>query len=129
SVEAARAGTKAAQWQVRDGQVTLTAEIAADYLTLRAAQARLAILQGQAKSQADTLQIVNARRQAGFVTELDVNQQQALLASTNAQIPQLVAQTRVMEHAIAVLLAAQPEAMAQELDSTAPLPTIPDQLP
>jgi len=129
SVEAAKANTEAAQWKVHDGQVTLTAEIANDYLTLRATQARLAILRGEAKSQADTLAIVNARRSTGFVTELDVNQQQALLSNTAAQIPGLVADIRVMEHAIAVLMAEQPEAMAQELDATAPLPAIPKQLP
>jgi NodT family efflux transporter outer membrane factor (OMF) lipoprotein len=129
SVEAARASTEASQWQVRDGQVSLTAEIAADYLALRATQARLAILRGEANSQRDALQLVAARRTAGFVTELDVNQQQALLASSTAQIPNLVAEIRVREHAIAVLMAEQPEAMAQELDASAPLPAIPAVLP
>jgi len=128
-VEAAKASTEAAEWQVHDGQVTLTAEIAVDYLTLRATQARLAILRAEAKSQADTLGLINARRSAGFVTELDVNQQQTLLASSNAQIPGQVAQIRLMQHALAVLLAEQPEAMAQELDAVAPLPAAPPQLP
>lgn len=128
-VEAAKAGTEAAQWQVHDGQVSLTAEIAADYLSLRATQARLAILRAEARSQTDALSLINARRAAGFVTELDVNQQQALVASSNAQIPGQVAQIRVMEHALAVLLAMQPEALAQELDATAPLPDVPPQLP
>ncbi len=35
SVEAAEAGTEAARWQMHDGEVTLTAEIAADYVSLR----------------------------------------------------------------------------------------------
>ena len=34
-----------------------------------------------------------------------------------------------MEHAIAVLLAQQPEALAGELDRTAPLPAVPATLP
>ncbi len=128
-VEAAKAGTEAAQWQVHDGEVSLTAEIAANYLSLRATQARLAILRGEARSQADALSLINARRAAGFVTELDVNQQQALLASSNAQIPGQVAQIRVLQHAIAVLLAEQPEALAPELDAAQPLPKAPPQLP
>ena len=37
-IEAAKAGTEAARWQMRDGEVTLTAEIATDYIGLRAAQ-------------------------------------------------------------------------------------------
>ncbi|MBV8394294.1 MAG: efflux transporter outer membrane subunit, partial [Alphaproteobacteria bacterium] len=129
AVEAAKARTEAAQWQVHDGQVTLTAEIAADYMNLRATQARLAILRSESRSQADTLSLIAARRNAGFVTDLDVNQQQTLLATSDAQIPQLVAEIRVMQHALSVLLAEQPEALAQELDAVAPIPGIPAQLP
>jgi multidrug efflux system outer membrane protein len=128
-VEAARAGTEAARWQMRDGEVTLTAEIATDYIGLRAAQARLAILQAESKSQDAMLELVSARAKTGFVTQLDVNQQSALNATTRAQIPALEAQARTMEHAIAVLLAVEPEALAAELDKTAPVPEIPASLP
>jgi outer membrane protein, multidrug efflux system len=129
SVEAAQAGSEMARWQMRDGEVTLTAEIATDYIGLRAAQARLAILAGELKSQDTTLELVSARRNTGFVTELDVNQQYALKADTEAQIPPLEAMVRTQEHAIAVLLAAQPDALAAELDNSAPLPEIPASLP
>src|SRR6201999_1725492 len=81
SVEAAQAGTEAARWQLRDTQVTLTAEIAADYVNLRADQSRLAILADQEKSQRATLDLTTAKARTGFVTELDVNQQRQLLAS------------------------------------------------
>jgi NodT family efflux transporter outer membrane factor (OMF) lipoprotein len=128
-VEAARAGSEAARWQMRDGEVTLTAEIATDYISLRAAQARLAILEGELQSQGATLDLVSARARTGFVTELDVNQQYALRATTQAQVPLLEAQGRTLEHAIAVLLAAEPNALAAELDKTAPVPEIPSRLP
>src|SRR3984957_19986637 len=39
-VEAARATTEAQVWQLRDGEVSLSAEVANDYLALRALQAR-----------------------------------------------------------------------------------------
>ena len=52
AVEAAEAGSEAARWQMRDGEVTLTAEIATDYVALRAAQARLAILDGRTQKPA-----------------------------------------------------------------------------
>jgi NodT family efflux transporter outer membrane factor (OMF) lipoprotein len=129
SVEAAQAGTEAAVWQMRDGEVSLTAEIATDYLTLRATQARIAILQTEAQAQQGVLQLTTARARTGFVTQLDVNQQIAQVESTRAQIPELQAQVRAMEHAIAVLLAEQPEAMTAELDTAAALPALPPQLP
>ncbi len=61
SVEAAQAGQEAVRWQMRDGEVTLTAEIATAYIGLRAAQARLGILAGELKSQDATLDLVSAR--------------------------------------------------------------------
>ena len=129
SVEAAEAGSEAAHWQMRDGEVTLTAEIAANYIILRAAQARIALLQGELQSQNATLDLVSARAKTGFVTELDVNQQYALKSSTEAQIPSLEAEVTTNEHAIAVLLAADPNSLAGELNATAPLPDIPASLP
>jgi outer membrane protein, multidrug efflux system len=128
-VEAAKANTEAALWQMRDGEVTLTAEIAADYFTLRATQSRVAILRAEAQSQQSVLTLTADRARAGFVTQLDVNQQNSLTASTLAQIPGLEAQARTMEHAIAVLLAEEPEAMTGELDRSAALPNLPPQLP
>jgi NodT family efflux transporter outer membrane factor (OMF) lipoprotein len=128
-VEAADASREAAVWQTRDSEVSLTAEIATDYLTLRATQARIAILQSEAKEQQDVLNLTAARARTGFVTQLDVNQQNALVASTLAQIPELQAQARAMEHAIAVLLAEQPEAMTAELDRSAAAPAMPTTLP
>lgn len=129
SVEAARAGTEAARWQMRDGEVSLTAEIAADYVALRAAQARLAILAAQEKSQRGTLDLVEARARTGFVTQLDVNQQRQLLASTIAQRPPLLAKTAARRHAIAVLLGEEPGALDAELAADAPVPPVPPRLP
>ncbi|HEX4270635.1 MAG TPA: efflux transporter outer membrane subunit, partial [Rhizomicrobium sp.] len=129
SVEAAAAGTEAARWQMRDGEVSLTAEIAVDYFTLRSDQARLAILAAQEKSQRETLMLVTARARTGFVTELDVNQQQQLLASTQAQRPPLMTETAAMRHAIAVLLGLQPTALDAELNAAAALPEMPPSLP
>jgi multidrug efflux system outer membrane protein len=129
SVEAAEAGTEAARWQMRDAEVTLTAEIAADYVTLRADQARLVILDAQEKSQRATQDLTIAKARAGFVTELDVNQQRQLVASTIAQRPPLVADVLAMRHAIAVLMGQQPGALDEELQPTQPVPPIPPRLP
>ncbi|HEY4075484.1 MAG TPA: efflux transporter outer membrane subunit [Rhizomicrobium sp.] len=129
SVEAAEAGTEAARWQMRDAEVTLTAEIAADYVTLRADQARLAILADQEKSQRATLDLTVAKARTGFVTELDVNQQRQLVASTTAQRPPLISDVLAMHHAIAVLLGQQPGTLDTELGPAQPVPPIPPRLP
>jgi len=127
--EAAQANTEAAAWEMRDGEVSLTAEVANDYLSLRAARARMAILRKEIQRQQNALALVHARARAGFVTQLDVNQQKALVNTTAAELPGLQADARAYEHAIAVLLAQQPETLTAELDSAAPLPPIPATLP
>src|SRR6185312_9450059 len=75
------------------------------------------------------LSLVRARARAGFVTQLDVNQQRTLTSTTAAQLPGLQAEARAQEHAIAVLLAQQPEMLTAELDATAPMPPLPATLP
>jgi outer membrane protein, multidrug efflux system len=129
AMEAARANTEAAIWDMHDGQVTLTAEIADDYVNLRGAQARLAMLNSELKDEQQLFDIVRDRAKAGFVTQLDVNEQQALVENARAQIPQLEAQADAMIHAISVLLAQPPESMAHELQTAEAIPVTPPGLP
>jgi outer membrane protein, multidrug efflux system len=128
-IEAADRNTQAAVWQMRDGEVSLTAEIAADYFALRALQTRIVLLKDVAKHQRDLLALVAAKARLGFVTQLDVNQQDALATATDAQIPQLEAEARVQEYAIAVLMGETPEAMIDELERPMHAVTIPTSLP
>lgn len=129
AVEAAKANTQAALWELHDGEVTLSAEVANDYLNLRAAQARIALLDSELKDERQLFDLVHARAQTGFVTQLDVNQQRTLLENVQAQIPELDAEARAMMHALAVLLAEPPEAMNGELEAEQPIPAAPPGLP
>ncbi len=129
SVEEADANLDAAVWRRRDGEVSLTAEVANDYLMLRALQAEIAIARDEAQTQAADFTIIRQQAQAGFVTQLNINQQQAQVQATIAQIPALQAQARAQIHAIAVLLGQAPETMEVELDTSGPLPTPPLTLP
>ncbi|HEX3429605.1 MAG TPA: efflux transporter outer membrane subunit [Rhizomicrobium sp.] len=127
-IEEAEANAEAASWTMHDAEVSLTAEVANDYLALRTAEARMAIVRNELARQQDALRLIAARRRAGFVTELDVNQQETLSSNTAAQLPPLAAEARVMEHAIAVLVGEQPEAIAKELDGSATFPAVRDDL-
>jgi outer membrane protein, multidrug efflux system len=130
SVEAAKANSEAALWARRDGQVTLVAEVANDYLTLRMLQTRIAIGNAELARQKSLYELIAARRQTGFVTRLDVNQQGTLVETAAAQIPQLEQQDKIEAHAIAVLLGELPETLAKELNATpASIPPEPPGLP
>jgi NodT family efflux transporter outer membrane factor (OMF) lipoprotein len=129
-VEAARANTAAAEWARRDGQVSLTAEVANDYLTLRAVQVEIALNLAQLQRENELFSLIGDRRKTGFVTNLDVNQQRVQVAATAAQIPTLTAQSKVLIHALGVLLGEPPEALAQTLaPTTVPLPLAAPALP
>ena len=129
AVEAARANTEAALWAQRDGEVSLSAEVANDYLTLRGLQARIALEQAEIQRQRDLFTLIRQRRQTGFVTQLNVNQQTGAVESAEAQIPALQAQARGEMHALGVLLGETPEALAQRLGHAAALPPAPPALP
>jgi NodT family efflux transporter outer membrane factor (OMF) lipoprotein len=129
SVEEANANLEATVWRRRDGEVSLTAEVANDYLMLRALQAEVAIAKSEAQTQASDFTIIRQEAQAGFVTQLNINQQQAQVEATIAQIPELQAQARAQIHAIAVLLGQAPETMEAELSPDGALPTPPLTLP
>ena len=128
-IEAAHAAADAAVWQLRDGEVSLSAEIAVDYLTLCATRTRIRVTQDAIQRQQQQLDITDARRRFGFVTELDVNQQRAQLALTTAELPSLEAEGRALTHALAVLLGQPPEAVTDELAKATDVPSAPPLLP
>ncbi len=132
SVEAAQATTQAMVWAKRDAEVSLTSELATDYLMLRDLQVQVAIAQAEVKSQQGIFAIISDQRQTGFVNRVNVNQQEAQVQATIAAIPQIEAQIRAQIHAIGVLLGQDPEALEPELSVASPdkpLPMPPQTLP
>ncbi len=127
--EAAKDTTQAQAWAERYGEVSLTAEIANDYLTLRALQSRIALGEAELERQKGVFALIGARRQTGFVTNLDVNQQSTVVATAAAQIPQLEAQARGQIHALGVLVGETPEALTTQLGVPGALPPPPPSLP
>jgi len=128
-IESAEAQAEAAHWQARDAEVALSAEVAKAYMTLRLAQARRAEADADVARLNDLFSLIAARRKAGVVTELDVNQQRQALQARQAQIPQLDQQARGAIHALSVLLAQPPMALQDELAPARPLPATPVTLP
>ena len=65
--------------------VTLTADVAQDYTLLRGYQAQLKLTKDNVKSEQDTLELTKSRFNAGLVSDLDVAQAQASVATTVAE--------------------------------------------
>ena len=72
-----------------DVLVSLTADLASAYIDLRTFQEQLRVAQGNVKVQQEGLEIATKRFRGGVTDERDVQQAKAILASTQATIPQL----------------------------------------
>ena len=84
-------------------QLVLTAELAADYFSLRELDAETKVVQDSVDIQQKGLQLVVSRHDGGVASGLDVAQQQTVLDSTVAQLYLVKQQREQYEHAIAVL--------------------------
>ncbi len=104
NVEAANASLQSTAADLGNVQLVLTAELAADYFTLRELDAEYQVVEESVVYQRKGLDLVQRRHDGGIASGLEVAQQATLLDSTISQAA-LVQQTRAQyEHAIAVLV-------------------------
>jgi outer membrane protein, multidrug efflux system len=104
SVEAANTSLQSTAADLENVQLVLTAELAADYFTLRELDAEYQVVQESVGYERKGLELVNNRHEGGVANGLEVAQQAAVLDSTVSQLA-LVQQSRAQfEHAIAVLV-------------------------
>jgi NodT family efflux transporter outer membrane factor (OMF) lipoprotein len=129
SVEAAEADIGASEENLRDVLVSLLAEVARNYLQLRGDQLRLSIAAENIRAQQQTLELTQARYDAGLSNELDVAQAKAQLAGTEAQVPRLESSARQAIHQLGVLLGKDPGALLAELSEQTPIPFGPPEVP
>lgn len=104
NVEAANASLQSTAADLGNVQLVLTAELAADYFSLRELDAEYQVVEESVGLQRKALDLLNQRHQGGIASGLEVAQQATLLDSTISQAA-LVQQSRAQyEHAIAVLV-------------------------
>jgi len=127
-IEAAQAELEAAEASLNNARVSLVAEVALNYVELRAFQSRLAIARANLEAQAETFQLTSWRVQAGLVGALDAEQARANLEQTRAQIPSLETSLAQAEHRLAVLLGRPPGALRERLAVRGPVPTVPERV-
>ncbi len=109
-------------------RASLAAEVALEYVTLRASQQRLAIARANVASQAETLQIAEWRELAGLVTALDVAQARTNLEQTRASIPSLENSRAAAENRLALRTGRPPGSLRDTLQEIRPLPAVPESI-
>ena len=103
TLQAANASLQGTAADLQNVQLVLTAELAADYFSLRELDSEYQVVQESVKIQQQGLVLVNHRHEGGIASGLDLAQQQTLLDSTVTQLYLLQQQRAQFEHAIAVL--------------------------
>ena len=103
TIEAAQASYQANAADLENVRLVLTAELAADYFTLRQLDTEIAILNRTVQTLQKGLELVKSRHSGGIASGLDVAQEETLLNTTRTQAILLQQQRKQFEDAIAVL--------------------------
>lgn len=88
--------------------VTLTADIASAYISIRTKEELIKVIKQNIQVQKASLQIANSRFKAGQVSLLDVTEAQTELAKTQAQLPPQISALQQQKDRLAVLLGMTP---------------------
>jgi NodT family efflux transporter outer membrane factor (OMF) lipoprotein len=104
TIEAAQAAYQANAADLENVRLVLTAELAADYFTLRQLDTEIALLNRTVQTLQKGLDLVKSRHEGGLASGLDVAQEETLLNTTRTQATLLQQQRKQFEDAIAVLV-------------------------
>lgn len=97
-------------------RVSITAEVIANYISLREAQEKLGIANKNLRLQRDIMQTVKDKYNAGIADALALNQAEFAVEKTKASIPPLKTQIENYKNSIAVLLGVLPNNLPVNLD-------------
>ena len=125
ALEATSADLEATQANFHATQVSLAAEVALNYVELRAFEARVAIAAANLAAQEETLQLTRWRAQAGLTTVLDVEQANTTVEQTRAQIPALRLSLAQAQPRLAILLGRAPGELAGLVPGERGVPQVP----
>jgi multidrug efflux system outer membrane protein len=128
SIAAARADFVRERSLRRAILVSVAAEIVLAYTDVRGAQARLTVARDNVANQESASELTQKLLTAGRGTQLDVDRSIALLESTRASIPPLIAAESSAIYRLGVLVGSEPQALAAGLRVPEPLPPPPDTL-
>ena len=134
--QAARAELLASVEGRRNVRLGLIADVVTAYLDLLSYDRQLAVARQTRESRQESLRLQRLKFDAGAISELDVAQAEAELASTEAMVPALLREGRQTEDRLGVLLGrvggavprAEPQEAAGELEGLEP-PGVPFGLP
>lgn len=125
NVKAAGAEIEQATANLYSAQVSLAAEVADAYLTLREAEEQLAVTEKSVSSRSETLQITQWREQAGQGNALDTLQARSALENARASIPALKETMEQTRNRLALLAGRTPGGVTNIIAKAKAIPNPP----
>ncbi len=104
ALQAALGSARAAQADAQAARVLLTSQVAQSYFALLGLTEQQAVTRRMLAQREETLQLVQARRQAGLDTPLDLRQAQGSLPEARLQLAQQDEQIALTRNALAALI-------------------------
>ncbi|HUL96205.1 MAG TPA: efflux transporter outer membrane subunit [Usitatibacter sp.] len=130
TVEAAKATEEASAADVENARLSMQADLATAYFSLRVADTGNDLLVDMVKAFQSNYDLTKNRYAAGVVSKVDVVQAQTQLLSTQAQLIDLRATRATLEHSIAVLAGKAPsEFMLTPVKLDVHIPGVPPGVP
>ena len=108
-----------------DVLVTLTAEVARNYVLIRTLEERIRLAHENITIQTRSLELTTNQYETGAVTELDMQQATTQLRNTQASVPNLLISLEQAQHALSILMGMPPQDLNEILGNTNGIPTAP----
>ena len=122
AVTASRAAAQASAADLEAARLSVHAELAADYFTLRGIDRDRRLLDAAVESFEKALELTQNRFRGGIASQADVAQAETVLETTRAQAVDVGAARAALEHAIAVLVGRPASAFSIVVGTTGDAP-------
>lgn len=127
-IEADQANFEASEEDLRDVQVSLLAEVAGAYISVRALQMQLQSAETNLASQKTILELTRSRAANGISSDLDLARSEGLYAASEAALPPLRVSLSQAINTLGVLIGKNPSALLKELSAPGPIPVPPGEV-
>ena len=108
--------------------VSLTADVANSYVTIRTLEKRIDVALQNVQTQTENLKIARVRFEVGTTTQRDLEQARTALYDTQATVPTLQSQLRQAKDALSILLGVPPDHLKDLLSGPSDIPAPPPQI-